>query len=174
VKRERKHEIVKEVREALLSALTVVVVYFKGTSVAEMQEIRAELRKEGADIRVVKNTLLVKAVEDTEYALLDQLTGGQIAVIWSETDPGYPAKVAAKFAKDLEHFEIRGGVLSGKLLNVAGVDQLATLPSRDEMRARFLALLNASASQFLRLLTAAPRDFLGVLKAREEQLNEAA
>ena len=158
----------------LRDALAVVVVDFKGTTVAQMQELRGELRNNEAGIRVVKNTLLLKAVADSEFETLDKVSGGQIAVAWSKTDPASPAKVLTKFAKDNDSVVVKGGVLSGKFLNAAGVDQLSKLPSKDEMRARLLATCNAAASQFLGVLSAAPRDFLGVLKAREETLKEAA
>ncbi len=174
MRKERKHEIVEELREQLQDALAVVVVDFKGTTVAQMQELRGELRNDEAGIRVVKNTLLLKAIADSEIEALDKVSGGQIAVAWSKTDPASPAKVLTKFAKDHESIVIKGGVLSGTYLDAAGVDLLSKLPSKDEMRARLLATCNAAASQFLGVLSAAPRDFLGVLKAREETLKEAA
>jgi large subunit ribosomal protein L10 len=174
VKKEKKHEIVEELREQLRDALAVVVVDFKGSTVAQMQELRGNLRKEGARIRVVKNTLLRKAIADTEYAPLEKVTGGQIAIAWSTTDPACPAKVALRFAKDNSTVVVKGGALGGRLLTAEGVDLLSKLPSKDEMRARLLAMCNTVASQFLAVLSAAPRDLLGVLKAREESLRDAA
>jgi len=174
LKKERKREIVEELRAQLQDALAVVVVDYKGTTVAQMQDLRGEFRKEDGRIRVVKNTLLRKAVAETENAALEEVTGGQIAVAWSESDPACPAKVLSLFAKDNESIVIMGGVLGGKLLSAEAVDQLSKLPSRDEMRAKLLMVCNAAASRFLGVLSAAPRDFLGLLKAREESLNEAA
>ncbi|MFH1529800.1 MAG: 50S ribosomal protein L10 [Pseudomonadota bacterium] len=174
MKKERKREIVEELRAQLQDALAVVVVDFKGTTVAQMQELRGELRKQSGRIRVVKNTLLRKAIADTGVAVLDQMTGGQILVAWSDTDPALPARVLTKFAKTNSSILVKGGVLSGKLLDADGVTKLSSLPSRDELRAKLLMVFNAAASQFLGVLTAAPRDFLGVLKAREQSLNEAA
>jgi len=174
LKKERKREIVEELRAQLQDALAVVVVDFKGTTVLQMQELRGELRKENGRIRVVKNTLLQKAIAGTEVAVLDELSGGQILIAWSDFDPALPAKVLTKFAKDNDSIEVKGGVLSGKLLSADGVTKLSNLPSRDELRAQLLMTFNAAASQFLGVLSAAPRDFLGVLKAREQSLNEAA
>lgn len=174
MKKERKREIVEELRTQLQDALAVVVVDYKGTTVAQMQELRGELRKEDGKIRVVKNTLLLKAVADSEISELEQNLGGQIAVVWSDSDPAYPAKVIAKFIKDNESIVVKGGVLGGKSLTADGVIQLSKLPSRDEMRAKLLMVFSAAPSQFLGVLSAAPRDFLGILKAREQSLNEAA
>ncbi len=174
MKKERKREIVEELRAQLQDALAVVVVDYKGTTVAQMQELRGELRKEDGRIRVVKNTLFKRAIAETEMESLTEITGGQIAMVWSDTDPAYPAKVLTKFAKDNESVEVKGGVLGGKLLLAEGVTQLSKLPSRDEMRAQLLMTFNSAASQFLGVLSAAPRDFLGLLKAREQSLNEAA
>ncbi|MBM4370138.1 MAG: 50S ribosomal protein L10 [Deltaproteobacteria bacterium] len=174
MKKELKFQIVEEVREQLRDALAVVVVDFKGSTVAQMQGLRGELRKEGARIRVVKNTLLRKAVAGTEFEALEKVTGGQIAIAWSVTDPAIPAKVLLKFAKDCPTVVVKGGALGGRLLSAAGVDQLSKLPSKDEMRARLLAVMTAPASQFLAVLSAAPRDFLGVLKARGDSLKDAA
>ena len=174
MKKERKREIVEELRTQLQDALAVVVVDYKGSTVAQMQDLRGELRKENGQIRVVKNTLFRKSIADTEIAGLDAATGGQIAVVWSDTDPAYPAKVLTKFAKANDSLVVKGGILGGEYLDADGVLQLSKLPSRDEMRAKLLMVFNAAASQFLGVLTAAPRDFLGVLKAREQSLNEAA
>lgn len=174
MKKERKREIVKELREQLTDALAVVVVDYKGTTVAQMQDLRGEVRKEDGKFRVVKNTLLQKAIADTEFETLDEATGGQIAIAWSNTDPAFPAKVLTKFAKDNDSLVIKGGILGGKYLTADGVLTLSKLPSRDEMRAKLLMTFNAAATQFVSVLSAAPRDFLGVLIAREQSLNEAA
>ncbi len=174
MKKERKREIVQELREQLANALAVVVVDYKGTTVAQMQDLRGEIRKEDGKIRVVKNTLLQKAIAETELGGLDEATGGMIAMAWSDTDPAFPAKVLTKFAKDNESIVVKGGILGGKYLTADGVTTLSNLPSRDEMRAKVLSTFNAAATQFVSVLSAAPRDFLGVLVAREQSLNEAA
>jgi large subunit ribosomal protein L10 len=174
VLKSKKFAIVDGLKVKLENALAVVVIDFKGTSVAQMQEIRAYLRAEQGYITVVKNTLLEKAVEGTSYESLKELRGGQIAILWSNEDPGFPAKVAVKFAKEYESIEVRGGVLSGELLDTAGVEVLSMLPSKDELRQQFCALLVAAPQKLLRVFTAGQRDFLGVLSAREKDIDEAA
>lgn len=174
MKKQRKFEIVDELRNELGSALAVVIVDFKGTTVEQMQNIRATLRAESGKIRVVKNTLLEKAVAGTIHEPIGKFTGGQVAILWSDTDPGFPAKVAVKYAEDYKSVVIKGAVLSGEPLDAAGVDQLSKLPSKDELRQQFLGLLLAAPQKLLRVLNAVPRDFLGVLAAREKSLNEAA
>jgi large subunit ribosomal protein L10 len=173
VKKERKFEIVAKLKEDLAVALAVVAVDFKGTSVAKVQEIRKELRKEGAKFQVVKNTLLIKAVQGTELEPIGKLTGGQIAIAWSDTDPAFPAKVLVKLSKTIGSLSVKGGVLSGKVLDSAGVVTLSQLPSKDEMRARLLSVFVAVPRKMLGVMLAAQRDMVGVLKAREDKLKAA-
>jgi large subunit ribosomal protein L10 len=174
VKKSKKLEIVEELKKELADAPAVLVVEYKGTSVAQMQELRGELRKEDGKFRVVKNTLLQQAIIDTPNEALNDSMGGQIAIAWCDDDPGFPAKVLVKFAKDNESMVVRGGVMGGKALTAEGVVQLSELPTLPEMRSKFAGLLMAVPRDLLGVFSAPHRDILGVLKAREGQLNEAA
>lgn len=174
MKKETKFGIVAKLKEDLSDALAVIVLDFKGTTVAQVQEIRKELRKEGARFQVVKNTLLQKAVEGTRLEGLSRLTGGQLAIAWSIKDPAYPAKALTKLVKTIETIKVKGGVLSGKVMDPSGVVLLSQLPSKDELRAKLLSAFVAAPRNFLGVLQAPQRDFLGVLKARGDELGKVA
>ena len=97
---------------------------------------------------------------------------GPTAIAYSFEDPAAPAKIAAKVAKAEEKFVIKGGYVDGNALDKKGVEQLSTLPGRDELRATFLATLLAVPQNFLRLTTAAQQNFLYLVAAREAKLGE--
>jgi len=170
VKREQKVQVADKLKEELAHAAAAVVVEYKGITVESLHQLRVKLREKASRIRVVKNTLFTRACEGTDNAKLAELAGGPIAVAYTSEDPTTLAKELTSFAKKEEKLIIRGGILTGKLMDQDGVKELATMPSFEEMRAKVLGLLNAPAQQFLSLLQAAPRNFLGVLKAREEQV----
>ncbi len=103
---------------------------------------------------------------------LEKLFVGPTAIAYSFEDPAAPAKIATKVAKGEEKFVIKGGYVDGKALDAKGVEALSKLPTKDELRSSFLALLVAAPQNFLALLQAAPQQMLGVLAAREQQLGE--
>jgi large subunit ribosomal protein L10 len=175
VRRQQKVELVEQLKEDLGSSPAAVVVEYKGVTVTFLTNLRNSLRAKGAVLRVVKNTLLLRAVEGTYNEELKTLTGGPIAIafIGAEGDPAALAKELVTYAKQESFLVIRGGVLTGKALDEAGIRELATLPSLDEMRAKTLGLFNAPAEKFLGTLLAAPRDFLGVLLAKVDKEENA-
>ena len=170
MKRGQKVQVAEKLKEELSGAAAAVVVEYKGITVESLHRLRVQLREKASRIRVVKNTLFTRACEGTDNAKLAELAGGPIAVAYTNDDPTALAKELTSFAKKEDKLVVRGGILSGKLMDLDGVKELATMPSFEEMRAKVLGLFNAPAQQFLYLLHAAPKDFLGVLKAREEQV----
>lgn len=171
MKKSQKLEVVQQLQAALGDAPAVVVVEYKGITVASLHTLRNQLRERGAALKVVKNTLLLRAVEGTSNECLKDFAGGPIAVayIGDEGDPAGLAKEITAFGKKEDLLVIRGGALTGKALDVAAVEELATLPSIEEMRAKALSVFNAPATKFVNLLAAAPRNFLGVLKAKADK-----
>ena len=170
--RTEKQTNIETLRGKLAKAHSLVLTDFRGLSVEADTKLRNEFRAAGCEYRVVKNTLLGKAVEGTPMAVLDKLLAGPTAIAYSFEDPSVPAKIAAKIAKTEEKFVIKGGYVDGKALDVKGVQALATLPGKDEMRATFLATLLAVPQNFLRLTSAAPQNLLLLLAARERALGE--
>ena len=173
MRREQKAAIVMRLREDIGEAAAAIVVEYKGITMESLHRLRVQLREKGARFRVVKNTLFIRACEGSSNERLRELAGGPVAVAYTDDDPAVLAKELTVFAKKEEKIRLRGGVLSGKLLDLQGVQELATLPPLDELRARFLALLQTPAQSFLGVLLASPRGLFGVLNARIEQLESA-
>ena len=167
-----KEENISALKLDLAKAQSLVLADFRGINVKNDTALRREFRLNGCKYQVVKNTLLGRAVEGTAMAGLEKLFVGPTAIAYSFEDPAAPARIATKVAKGEEKFVIKGGYVDGKALDAKGVVALSTLPTKDELRSSFLALLVAAPQNFLALLTAAPQQVLGVLAAREQQLGE--
>lgn len=163
---------IKSLKDKLARAQSVVLFDFRGLKVENDTKLRNEFRAQGCEYRVVKNTLLGHAIKGTAMEAMDKLLAGPTAIAYSFEDPGAPAKIATRIAKEEEKFVIKGGFLDGKTLDKGGVEALAKLPGIQEMRATFLATLLAAPQSFLRLLQAAPQNFMYLVGAREESLKQ--
>ncbi len=172
--RAQKEAEVASIRSDLENAKSVILASHTGIDVNTVNELRSEFRAKNVKYRVVKNTLAKIAIQDTELEEIAELFKGPTAIAYSEEDAVSPAKVIKEFAKDHDAYEVRGGFLDGSALDVDGVNQLAEMPSKDEMRAKVLRLFEAVPSKFLRVLNAAPQDFVQVLRARKRDLDESA
>jgi large subunit ribosomal protein L10 len=172
--RQTKREHVADLRETLSKAQSVVLADYRGITVESVNALRRQFEKAACEYRVVKNTLLGLAVKGTKMELIEKLLTGPTAIAWSLEDPGAPAKVATTFAKAPggDKLVIKGGYCDGQLLDPAGVQELSTMPGKDELRGKFLATLNAAATDFVRILTAAQQSFMFVLSARERELGK--
>jgi large subunit ribosomal protein L10 len=142
-----------------------------GMTVAEVTKLRDTFRAKGVQYRVVKNTLVKKAIADQPYAKkLDAPLRGMTGIAWSFEEPSAAAKVLKEVAKENEKLKIKAGLLDGELLDAKAVEsQLATLPGKDEIRATLLATLIAPAQRFVMLMNAPAREFVGVLSAKERK-----
>ena len=167
--RTEKEQFVADLRAELLEAKSVILASHKGIEVNKVNELRSEFRKQNVTYRVVKNTLARIAISGTEMEDLHQYFIGPIAIAYSTEDAVAPAKVMKAFAKDVEAYEMRAGYMDGSVFDETGVKRLADMPSKDELRAKFLGILQGVPSKFLRTLNAAPQQFLMVLKAKAEQ-----
>ncbi len=166
--RQQKEAAVSELRGELEDVAVIVVTDYCGLDVAKVVELRRQLKAESVDYRVVKNTLAKLALEGTDKEFLSDHLQGPVALAWSTDNPVGPAKVLSKFAEDNEQLEIKAGYLSGKQLDLAGIKALAELPSMDELRAKFLSVLNGPAQKFVTITTQVPKNFLLVLKQKSE------
>ncbi len=165
-----KSAVIERLRGALANVPSIVVANFQGLTVAEVDQLRAEMHKVGVTYEVVKNSLVKQAIAGTSKANLGALLKGNTAIAYHDEDPAAAAKVFRAFAKDHEKFSIRGGWIDGELLDVAGVDRLAEMLGKDELRARFLNVLKGVPTKFVRTLAAAPTQFVQVLKAYSDKL----
>ncbi|WP_334329038.1 50S ribosomal protein L10 [Companilactobacillus sp. HBUAS59699] len=144
----QKEALVKEVAANLKGAKSVIVVDYLGLTVEQATNMRAELREQGATMKVIKNTVLRRAAEEAGLEGLEEFFVGPTAIAYSEEDPVAPAKVAAKYAKDVESVEIKGGIIEGKAASLEEIQALATLPNRDGLLSMLVSVLQAPVRDF--------------------------
>lgn len=151
--RTQKTEAVEQLHQAFGDNEIVVVCHYKGLTVAQISDLRRQLRAEGGSFKVTKNRLAQRALADTPYAGLANLFTGPTGVAISK-DPISAAKVTQKFAKDNDKLIILGGAMGATVLDAAGVETLSKLPSLDELRSKIIGLLQAPASKMVGVLQA--------------------
>jgi len=173
LKLEQKQKIADDLRDRFSKSAIIVVTDYKGLDVTAMSDLRRKLRAEEIEYQVVKNTLLVRASEDNDVALIKDHFKGPSAIAISYEDPVAPAKVLSQFAKDNDKLEIKVGVMNGQVLDANAIKALAKLPSREVLLGQFLAVLNAVPTSFVRTIAEVPRGFVNVLAAVRDQ-KEAA
>ena len=165
-----KEEILGEIRQAFANVQSVVLADYRGITVPVVTTMRDDFRKAGCHYRVLKNSLVKIAVKGSKMEPLSALMVGTTAVIWSNEAPQPPAQIALKWAKDEPKFVIKGGYYEGQLLDVAGVDALAKMPGKNEIRASMLMTFLAAPQSFVAQVIAGPQNFAYVLDARRRQL----
>ncbi len=173
MRKEEKTEYVAELRDALSGSQIVLRTRYQGLDVAKMTALRKDLREKGVRYKVVRNTLLRRAVEGTDYEPLVRDLKGPIALAFTEEDAVVTAKALTDFAKDEDLFTVDGGVLDGKELDASQIQSLASLPGKDQLRAQLLCLLQTVPQRLLGVLQAPARDMVGVIEARRKNLEEA-
>jgi large subunit ribosomal protein L10 len=166
---QKKKQIAEDLKGRFEKSTLVILTDYKGLDVAAMNALRRKLREANTEYQVVKNSLLVRASEGNAVALIkDQFTGPS-AVALSDDDPVAPAKVLADFVKENKKFEIKVGVLNGKLVDVDGIKALSSLPSREVLLAQVLSAMNAVPTSLVTALADVPRRFVNVLQAIKDQ-----
>jgi large subunit ribosomal protein L10 len=169
--RSQKAQAIEVIRERFSRMTSAVFVDFAGMTVEEVGKLRDEFRQKGVEYKVVKNTLVRKAIDDQKLGdSLEAVLKGMTGVAWSFEEPSAAARVVKNFRKDNEKLKIKAGLLEGSLLDARAVEhQLATLPSKDEARAMLLATMMAPAQHMVMLLNAPGRNFVGVLAAKQRK-----
>jgi large subunit ribosomal protein L10 len=167
--RAEKIETVSELNDRFARAPLTVVTEYRGLNVAQLSDLRRKLRAVDGEYLVSKNTLAAIAIRESQSTALAPLLVGPVALAFGFTDAVAVAKVVKDFAKDNDKLLIRGGVLDGAALDAKQVERLATMPSRDELRAQLLRLLNTPATNFVRLLMAPAQQLVQVLHAKSTQ-----
>jgi large subunit ribosomal protein L10 len=161
---EQKQAVVAEVAKEIAGAEVIVMAENRGMPVAEMTQLRAKARASGVYFRVVKNTLVRRAVADTPFAGLSDRMVGPLAY-GIGTDPVAVAKVLNDFAKGNEKFVIAGGAMPGHVMSAKDIAALAALPSREELIAKLLGTMQAPIAKFVRTLNEVPGKFVRTLAA---------
>ncbi|MQY52527.1 50S ribosomal protein L10 [Rhodocyclus tenuis] len=150
---DEKKAVVAEVSVKVASAQTIVLAVYSGLAVGDLTRLRAQARKSGVYLRVLKNTLVRRAVAETPFAVLAPEMSGALIYAISE-DPVAAAKVLADFAKTNDKLVLKAGSYGGKVLDKAGVQALASIPSREELLARLVGVMQAPVAGFARALGA--------------------
>lgn len=170
ISKQKKEEVVADLVQKLNQAKSVVFTDYRGLTVEELNEVRNELRKDGIEYKVIKNTLFNIAAKDAGLDLdLKQATGGHpIAAAFGFGDEVAPAKVVNSYANKNEKLEILGGILEGKEISAIMVKSLAKLPSREELYGKLVGTLAAPMSGMVNVLQGNIRGLVNVLNSIKE------
>ncbi len=151
---DQKKTIVAEVAEVAGKALSAVVAEYAGLSAAQMTSLRAQARKEGVYVRVVKNTLARRAVEGTEFACLQESLTGPLMVAFSQEDPGGAGRVISEFVKTNDKMVVKAVSIGGKLLPAAELARLARIPTKPQSISQLMAVMKAPVGKLAATLAA--------------------
>ena len=149
---ELKQPVIDEISELIDGAATVVLADYRGLTVAEDTDLRRQLREAGVTYKVYKNSMMNFAFKDTEFADLSQHLAGPTAIAVCKEDATAAARILAKFAKNAEALEIKGGVVEGVYYDAAGIGTIASIPARDELLATLLGSLKSPMADFARVI----------------------
>lgn len=152
--KQQKQVIIDEIKEKLDGAQSAVLVDYMGITVAEADAMRTKLREAEVDYSVYKNTLMKRAVSGTEFEKLSEVMQGPSAIAISKTDATAPARVLKNLIDDFKKMELKAGVVEGEFYDNAGIVQIAEIPSRDELIAKFMGSIRSPVGTFVRTLSA--------------------
>ena len=173
--RETKQRDLNALTESLQNAKSAMVVSFSKLTVNKDIEFRNNLREAGAKYQVVKNTLARIAVKDTQFEQATDSFKGVTAIAWTENDPVVLTKAISKFMKDnADIYTFKTGVVDGRLVDLAQVQSIASLPSKEELISKLLYVLNAQAQRIVTVINAVPRDLAIVIKQIGEKAPEGS
>jgi large subunit ribosomal protein L10 len=171
--RAAKSELVANLGQVFKSTQVVVVAHYSGLTVAQMQNLRRQMKQAGASVKVAKNRLAKIALEGSDVASIAPLLKGPALIAFSG-DPVAAPKVAVDFAKAHERFVILGGAMGKTALDTNGVRALAALPSLDELRATLIGLIQAPATKIAQVVTAPAAKVARVVQAYASKSEDAA
>lgn len=173
IRLEDKKQIVSEVNQAANSALSAVLADYRGVTVSDLTELRKTARENKVYLRVVRNTLLKKAVVDTDFECISEALVGPTILAFSEEDPGAAARVLKDFAKGNKEFEIKALSIGGKLMDASQIDVLATLPTHDQALSLLMSVMLAPVTKLARTLIEVPSKVTRGVAAVRDQKREA-
>lgn len=174
--RTEKEELLAEYEQGLKSAPHAFLLGYQGITVPQVTALREKVRGSGGQYVVVKNTLALRAIDGAALAALNEHFVGPTAVVYSEKDPVSLAKALTDFAKDVPAVKFKAGLVEGRAIAADQIKDIAALPSREELIAKLLFLLQSPITRFVRVLAALPRSFVVVLDQvriqKEQQASE--
>lgn len=151
---EMKKAVVAEIKEKLVAAKSVVLIDYRGLTVAEVTELRNQCRKAGVEYAVLKNTMVNLAAKEVGIEGLEAFLKGPTAVAFGMEDAVAPAKVLTEFIKKTKKTEVKCGLLDGQILDAAGVEALAAIPSREVLIAKIMGSMMSAVSKFVYVVEA--------------------
>lgn len=172
--RETKQNDLNALTEQFQNSKTALVIGFNKLTVTKDQELRNQLRSIGANYQVVKNTIAAKAVEGTEFEGATEHFKGMTGIAFHGDDPVTLSKTLSKFVKDNgEIYSFKVGIVEGKVVDIQGIQEIASLPSREELISKIMFLINCQAQRLVTVINAVPRNLAVVVKQIGEK-KEAA
>ena len=170
---EEKKQIVSEVNQAANSALSAVLADYRGVAVSDLAKLRKTAREENVYLRVVRNTLLKRAVEGTQFECIQDALTGPTILAFSMEDPGAAARVLKDFAKENDEFEVKALSVGGKLLSADQIDVLATLPTYDQAVSMLMSVMLAPVTKLVRTFNEVPTKVTRAVAAVRDQKQAA-
>lgn len=149
-----KQAVVDEIKEKLSKAQSAIVVDYRGITVAEADELRKRMRNANVDYKVYKNTMMSRAIKGTQFEQLEEVLSGPSAFAFGYEDAVAPARVLEGIIKDFKKMEFKAGIVEGQFYDEKGIKAIATLPSRDELIAKFLGSIKSPVAKLAYLLQA--------------------
>lgn len=174
IRLEDKKQIVSEVNAAANSAMSAVLADYRGVNVGDLTDLRKTARENNVYLRVVRNTLLKRAVVDTEFECIQEALVGPTILAFSQEDPGAAARVLKDFAKENDDFEIKALAVGGKLLDAGQIDVLAKLPTYDQAVSMLMSVMLAPVTKLTRTFNEVPSKVTRAVAAVRDQKQEAA
>ncbi len=172
MKRSEKKEFVQKLKDEINSSSSVIVAHYSGLTVDESNQLRSEMRNNGARFKVTKNRLTKLALEQTHFKDIADLFTGPTAIAYSD-NPVAPAKVAVNFEKKIEKFKIIGGGFDGEKINLEKINFLATLPSLDELRGQIVGLISAPAQKIASIVKEPAGQMARLVSAQSKSLEKS-
>lgn len=169
-----KKAIVEEVSQQAKEALSLVGADYRGLSVSEMTELRSNARKAGVYLKVVRNTLARRAVDDTDFACVKEALVGPMVLAFSKDDPGAAARIIRDFAKGHDKLEVKMLSLGGKLLEANQLEAVASLPTYEEALSKLLSVMKGPIDKFVRTLAAPHTKLVRTFAAVADEKKNAA
>lgn len=174
ISRAKKEELVQQYVDQLKSSEAIIVTDYRGLTVPQLQQLRSKIRESEGSFAIIKNTLFKRALEEADLPTIDDALVGPIGVGFCHQNIPGVAKAVVDFAKEHDHFVVKGGMMNERFIDEAAVKSLASLPSIEVLRAQILGLINAPASQLVGVVAGGVRQMVNVINAYAEKGNEAS
>ena len=164
--------LVDEIKDKIENSHSIVLVNYRGLNVEEVTELRAKYREAGVDYKVYKNTMMRRAFEELGHDEIGEFLKGPSAIAFGTEDPVSPAKITADFVKDHEALEIKAGFMDGAVMDQKAIEDLAKLPSKEELIGKFLGGLNSPLQGMVNVMNGSLKGFVVALNAIAEKKKE--